>query len=204
MGPRFYRIFGALIVSSIAGCSGVDTLDDIQSALNEPQGGYQFSDDVPFFGRDDLDLIPLEPVVLPAIPRMSIADLSMEDDESGHLAGLWLDYIPGNGVMVGKWSDNDGNIIGHLKGIYGQTSGQSLASDSWVFFGKVVDLHGRVRGVLKGRFGQGFFRGEWHDADEGRIGTVEGTADKNELFQGRWTAPARKIYPDKLSTLASR
>jgi hypothetical protein len=193
---------GAMVAGTTlgtSGCSGVDTLEDIQSALDLPQGGYLFSDDMPFFGRDDLDLIPLEPVVLPAIPRMSVDDLATEDDEHGHLSGLWLDYIPGNGVMIGKWSDDFGNVTGHLKGIYGK----SAASGTWVFFGKVVDLQGRVRGVLQGRFGQGFFRGEWHDAKDGRIGTVEGIADENEIFQGRWNASAEKVFPEGI-VVASR
>lgn len=188
----------ALIAASLAlsACGmEVETLETVRSALESPLGGYQMDDELPRFARDDLDARPLA-VVVPAfddVPRLGFPDLlAPVGAATGVLAGYWMDFAKGQGVLAGKWADANGRVLGHLKGVYGQSR---LYGSEWVLFAKLIDRHGAARGIISGRQREGVFRGTWIvdpiDGREQLRGTLVGQADARGHFLGRWQSLER-------------
>ncbi|MBW2730900.1 MAG: hypothetical protein JRH20_00820 [Deltaproteobacteria bacterium] len=179
-------MFTPLIILSACGFAP-ETLDDIKSALNSELGGYQLDEELPLFGRSDLDFAPLPLQEAADVPKMGyIASISPQGPE-GILGGFWVDYTKGYGVMAGKWADNKGQVSGHLKGIYGR----SRTYGDWVFFGKLIDNEGRALGVLSGRQYENVFRGTWVDESNAILGEFTGSTSAEGHFHGRWKAEPR-------------
>lgn len=178
----------ALLLSPSLGACGteVDTLASIQSALDTPLGGFRLDEEMPRFGRDDLDVAPLtQAPPVPEVPRLGYVELPAPPPgaRSGYLAGFWIDYAKGVGVMGGKWADERGEVVGHLKGVYGCSKTYRY---DWVFLGKLIDLNGVPKGIVSGRHRQGRFRGTWVDEQGAIKGTLIGYASGNTRFAGRW------------------
>lgn len=171
-------------IFSLGACGHApESLEEIKSALDSELGGYQLDEELPLFGRDDLDLGPLSSrFALPAIPDMGYPSPLIAAGPEGRLEGFWIDYEKGYGVMAGKWADSTGKVRGHLKGIYGH----SRTYSDWVFFGKLIDRRGRALGVLNGRHIDGMFRGTLVDERRAILGELVGYASAKGLFRGRW------------------
>ena len=179
-----------LILPTVAACGpGGDTLEDLTFALELPNGGLTFDEEMPAFGLYDLDLSPVDPRV--SIPDQADEKLGLKPAEGpllrdGVLVAAWSDFRRGYGRFVGKWADQTGRVLGHVKGYYGK----SKAHKGWVFFGKVVDIHGYAKGLLSGRFSGGHYRGVWVDDDGLVQGNISGVSRRNSLLRGvmvgRW------------------
>ena len=172
---------GAIIICAVsAGCGPQEeTIHDIKAALERPAGGYSFDPEVPLLGRPELDMAPVN-VALPA-------ELPPGDGPGGVLVGMWWDFEKAHGVMLGKWADEFGQVVGHVKGLYGR----SQAQRGWVYYGKLVDLQGQARALLSGRFSHGVFQGEMMDAEGQSVGQLDGLSNRRGLSEGwlvgRWT-----------------
>lgn len=163
-----------------------DTLEDVKSGLNSILGGYSHDQELPRFGRDDLDLARVKPAfALPEVPTFGFQVPAPEQPHSsGVMVGAWIDMERGTGVWTGKWADQGGQIIGHMKGIYGY----SETYHQQVFFAKLIDVSGNPKGVINGRFDQGRFRGSWVDEKETIRGILAGCATPNRTFRAKWHA----------------
>lgn len=179
----------ALLFCVLTACGfAPETIEDIKSTLESELGGYQLDEELPLFGRSDLDVAPM-PVAtpMPAIPPMGYATTIDPAGPEGALQGFWADLEKGHGVMAGKWADAKGQVRGHLKGVYGR----SRRYGDWVFFGKLIDARGRALGVLNGRHVEGLFRGTWVDEGHNVLGELVGVASLDGRFRGRWKAQPR-------------
>jgi hypothetical protein len=91
------------------------------------------------------------------------------------------------GLFVGGVSDEDGELVGHVRGIYGTRS-----TGDHVLFGKYIALDGTFQGLLRGRADEGHFGGIWADRD-GEVGAFGGVyresipgPETGGQFVGRW------------------
>jgi hypothetical protein len=73
------------------------------------------------------------------------------------------------GVFRGKWVSADGELRGHLRGIYGQRR-----NGEQVFFGKWIAEGGEFQGLLAGRYADGEYQGHYLDRDLALHGRVKG------------------------------
>ena len=183
----------------LLGACGVagDSLEGIKSTLNSRLGGYRLDEELPAFGRSDLEGALAATAPRPAeIPAMGFAEPAHPPTGEGVLAGFWSDYDKGFGVLAGRWTDASGGVGGYLKAVYGYSE---LYRD-WIFLGKLIDHQGRGLGLLSGRFYQGSFQGTWVDEDEVVQGTVEGAVGGPRRFSGRWRAhiPPPKTGPGEI------
>jgi hypothetical protein len=118
--------------------------------------------------------------------RMVAVALRHESCEHGFLRGRWHAFRDGLGGFLGQVADDDGNLVGHVRGFWGVR-----ASGEQVFFGKYVGLGGEFRGILAGRYDHGHFVGRWldqggeHGRVEGRYHEGSGDAEAGH-FLGRW------------------
>lgn len=107
----------------------------------------------------------------------------------GLLRGRWHKVARRGGRLLGEVSDGDGDVRGHMKGVYGQR-----VNGERVFFGKYVDTDGTFKGIFAGKYRNGRFAGLWHtrDGSHGALGgAYRETAPGPEvggLFRGRWAA----------------
>lgn len=90
---------------------------------------------------------------------------------AGFLHGRWEEAADGRGRFGGRVVNDEGELVGHIRGIYGvRRDGSPVA------FGKYIDREGHVRGLLRGRYGDGRFEGQWivrggdHGVMAGRYG----------------------------------
>lgn len=107
--------------------------------------------------------------------------------EHGFLGGRWHKVGPHFGVLRGRVTSADGDVLGHVRGIYGQRR-----SGEKVFFGKYINREGRFRGIFRGHYDAGHFAGRWltRAGEHGRLGghyreTVPGPRVGGH-FLGRW------------------
>jgi len=111
----------------------------------------------------------------------------------GFIAGRWTPVEdPADprvkGHIKGKVMNEDGVIIGKLRGVYGERE----ANGSHVAFAKVIDNQGRFRAILAARYDNGHFRGRVVGKNRIRRGVVAGqyrdvdTLDGG-LFRGRYS-----------------
>ncbi|RMH38476.1 MAG: hypothetical protein D6689_19555 [Deltaproteobacteria bacterium] len=87
--------------------------------------------------------------------------------EHGFLAGRWHKIGERFGVLRGRVTDVDGNVLGHMRGLYGvRRNGEK------VFFGKYINRDGAFRGLFAGHYGDGLFAGRWltRAGEHGRLG----------------------------------
>jgi hypothetical protein len=191
LSASFFRhlalLVALLVVPALGACgTEVDTLASIQSALDTPLGGFRLDEEMPRFGRDDLDVAPLKQAVqIPEIPDLGYVSVPQPPAGAprGFLTGFWIDYAKGIGVMGGKWANERGEVIGHLKGVYGCSKTYRY---DWVFLGKLIDLNGVAKGIVSGRHRHGRFRGTWVDEQQNIKGVIVGYAAGNTRFAGRW------------------
>lgn len=100
---------------------------------------------------------------------------------AGFTRGQWYRQGWDWGEFRGGWIDEEGELRGHIRGIWGyDEDGRN------VLYGKYVDSEGNFMGLLEGTFGRaptgapmgavGGFRGHWYDED----GEPQG------VFRGQW------------------
>ncbi|TMQ11072.1 MAG: hypothetical protein E6J90_35270 [Deltaproteobacteria bacterium] len=105
--------------------------------------------------------------------------------DRGFMRGRWHALTAHLGRFLGVVTDENGERVGHVRGIFGQRRN----GDS-VIFGKFIDREGHFRGILAGTFADGQYRARWITRD-GEHGTAHGayfegaTADAGH-FLGRW------------------
>jgi hypothetical protein len=107
--------------------------------------------------------------------------------ERGFLGGRWQQVEEGRGRFIGRVMDDDGEPVGHVRGIYGRRE-----NGVQVFFGKFINLEGDFKGIFKGEYGEGHFRGGWlhRSGEHGVLGGAyrEGIPgpEAGGHFVGRW------------------
>lgn len=90
---------------------------------------------------------------------------------NGYLTGnWWMNQDETRGRFGGVWVEQDGRVIGFLRGHFGMN-----AEGEHVLFGKLIGLNGGFKGILRGTYepkgdGTGTYEGKWH----GRGGRVDG------------------------------
>ncbi len=168
-----------------------------KDTLNVP-GEFTFSTN--FYSKtfrfDELDSLQLVETVTPQGHQVSIQAHSKQIIPlgGGFVEGKWVKTRPHGGVFMGRWINNVGTRIGHLKGIWGVNRfGEK------VFHGKYIGLDGKFGGLLSGNWGYnnsdenaGWFKGRWVNRSLTSIGIVEGHWKSKEnsanhgFFHGKW------------------
>jgi hypothetical protein len=105
--------------------------------------------------------------------------------DSGFMRGRWHALSPHLGRFLGVVTDDDGQGVGHVRGVFGQRRN----GDS-VLFGKFIDREGQFRGLLVGAFDNGEYHARWITR-QGEHGTahgayIEGATATSGQFLGRW------------------
>jgi hypothetical protein len=129
------------------------------------------------------------PVVVDAgggFKMIAIAHRRLADPcDRGFMRGRWHAVSPTMGRFFGIVANEEGERVGHVRGIYGQRR-----DGEPVLFGKFINREGHFRGILTGTFGDGTYRARWVTR-AGDHGTAHGVyfAGPNERaggFLGRW------------------
>jgi hypothetical protein len=105
--------------------------------------------------------------------------------DRGFMRGRWHALSPHLGKFLGIVTNEEGDRVGHLRGVFGQRrTGES------VMFGKFIDHEGHFRGLIAGSFENGEYRARWIDrqGDHGAAhgAYFEGQATSAGGFLGRW------------------
>jgi hypothetical protein len=105
--------------------------------------------------------------------------------DSGFMRGRWHALSPHLGRFLGVVTDDDGQGVGHVRGVFGQRRN----GDS-VLFAKFIDREGQFRGLLVGAFDNGEYHARWITR-QGEHGTahgayIEGATATSGQFLGRW------------------
>jgi len=105
--------------------------------------------------------------------------------DRGFMRGRWHALSAHLGRFLGVVTDENGERVGHVRGVYGQRRN----GDS-VLFGKFIDREGQFRGILSGTFDNGRYRARWITR-QGDHGTAhgayfEGASERAGHFLGRW------------------
>jgi len=112
----------------------------------------------------------------------------------GFLEGKWIRKRNHGGIFKGRWINNIGTRVGHLRGIWGVNRfGEK------VFFGKYINLNGRFGGLMAGNWdygdegdNKGWFAGRWVNHNLTSIGTLKGhwkikpDSERHGFFHGKW------------------
>jgi hypothetical protein len=105
--------------------------------------------------------------------------------DSGFMRGRWHALSPHLGKYLGIVTNEDGERVGHVRGVYGQRRNGDA-----VLFGKFIDHEGHFRGLLVGAFENGQYHARWIDrqGDHGAAhgAYFEGAAASTGHFLGRW------------------
>ena len=140
------------------------------------------------FTVTDLATGPVSRDVGDAGDRMIATGLHADDAcDHGFMRGRWLALRPELGRFVGVVADEDGDPIGHLRGIWGVRQSGERA-----LFTKYIDDAGHFRGIFAGTWADGAFRGRWlvatgdHGVAQGRYRENAPGADVGGGFVGRW------------------
>jgi hypothetical protein len=137
----------------------------------------------------DLSQLAAGPIVVDAGGGFKIVAVAhrrqASDCDRGFMRGRWHALSAHLGRFLGVVTDENGERVGHVRGIYGQRRN----GDS-VIFGKFIDREGHFRGILNGSFANGEYRARWMTRD-GEHGTAhgayfEGATPRNGHFLGRW------------------
>jgi hypothetical protein len=157
----------------------------------------------------DLSLLAGGPIVIDAGGGFKIVAVAhrrqIDPCDRGFMRGRWRALAPNVGSFLGVVTNEDGERVGHVRGIYGQRR-----TGEPVLFGKFVNREGQFRGVLTGTYGNGAYRARWIDGDGGDHGTAHGVYFASETergggFLGRWAetsctpdrAPPRPAPPTR-------
>jgi len=76
--------------------------------------------------------------------------------DHGFMRGRWHQIAPHLGTFLGVVGNGDGEVSGHVRGIYGQRR-----NGDKVVFGKFIDRDGRFRGLIAGTYDAGNFDARW-------------------------------------------
>ena len=116
------------------------------------------------------------------------------DCEFGYMGGRWHRVSEKGGRLLGRIRAVDGEVIGHMRGIYGQRN-----NGNKVLFGKFINTEGTFRGLFAGRYQGGHFRGLWL-TKAGALGALGGqyreTIPGPEMgghYLGRWANAACRV-----------
>jgi hypothetical protein len=105
--------------------------------------------------------------------------------DRGFMRGRWHALSPHLGKFLGIVTNEDGDRVGHVRGVFGQRRNGDA-----VVFGKFIDHEGHFRGLLIGSFANGEYHARWIDrqGDHGAAhgAYVEGAAATAGHFLGRW------------------
>jgi hypothetical protein len=106
--------------------------------------------------------------------------------DRGFMRGRWHAVARNQGRFLGVVASEDGESVGHVRGIYGQRG-----TGEPVLFAKFIDRAGQFRGILAGTFGDGEYRARWITR-QGDHGTANGTYFEGATpagggFLGRWS-----------------
>lgn len=138
----------------------------------------------------DLDLSQLDagPISIDAGDGnrvVAIALRELDGCDHGFMRGRWIALQPGLGVYRGLIANADGEVTGHIRGIWGQR-----ANGDKVMFGKLIATDGTFRGILAGEYDAGHFRTRWlvSTGDRGVAAGVYFDAPnvRGGMFVGRW------------------
>jgi hypothetical protein len=138
----------------------------------------------------DLDLSQLltGPISIDAGDGNRVVAVSLRELDAcdhGFMRGRWVALRPGLGVYRGVIASADGDIAGHIRGIWGERK-----NGNKVMFGKFIDRDGHFRGILAGQYEAGHFRARWLTAagDHGVAGGIYVDAPnvRGGMFAGRW------------------
>jgi hypothetical protein len=107
--------------------------------------------------------------------------------DHGFMRGRWHALRPNLGRFLGVVADEDGEPLGHLRGLWGvRRSGEHA------MFAKYIALDGAFRGIFAGTWGEGAFRGRWiistgdHGLAQGRYREGIPGPETGGAFVGRW------------------
>jgi hypothetical protein len=113
-----------------------------------------------------------------ALPELDACD-------HGFMRGRWIALRAGLGVYRGVVADENGQVTGHIRGIWGQRQ-----NGDKVMFGKFIATDGSFRGLLAGQYEAGHFRARWivSTGDHGVAGGLYFDAPnvRGGMFVGRW------------------
>jgi hypothetical protein len=114
--------------------------------------------------------------------------------DRGFMRGRWHALSPHLGRFLGVVTNEDGDGVGHVRGVFGQRRN----GDS-VLFGKFIDREGHFRGLLVGSFDNGEYHARWIDR-QGEHGTAhgayfEGATPTAGQFLGRWAEASCSADP---------
>ncbi len=148
------------------------------------------------FSYDELDSLDLVETVTNEGHQVSIQAYNKKviPFGGGFLDGKWLRTRKHGGIFKGRWINNIGTRVGHLRGIWGVNRvGEK------VFFGKYVNLNGRFGGLVAGNWDysddsdtMGWFAGRWVNHSLTAIGKLKGRwkvkpdSDRFGFFHGKW------------------
>jgi hypothetical protein len=137
----------------------------------------------------DLTQLAAGPIVIDAGDGFKMVAIGhrrqVADCDRGFMRGRWHALSAHLGRFLGVVTDENGEPVGHVRGIFGQRRN----GDS-VLFGKFIDREGHFQGILAGTFGNGEYRARWIDRG-GEHGTAhgayfEGATATGGHFLGRW------------------
>jgi hypothetical protein len=107
--------------------------------------------------------------------------------QNGFMMGRWHRVEEGRGRFIGRVVSDDGELRGHVRGLYGVR-----LDGSQVFFGKYVNTDGEFRGIFRGEYADGEYRGRWITRG-GEVGVLGGRyresipgPETGGHFIGRW------------------
>ena len=107
--------------------------------------------------------------------------------DHGFMRGRWHALRRGVGRFVGVVSNDDGEPIGHLRGIWG-----TRRDGNRMFFSKYIARDGGFRGIFVGRWADGDFQGRWlistgdHGRAQGHYREGAPGPRVGGAFVGRW------------------
>jgi hypothetical protein len=101
------------------------------------------------------------------------------------MRGRWHQLRPHLGVYVGGVANADGDLIGHVRGIYGERR-----NGEQVFFGKFINRDGAFTGIMAGHYRDGEFAGRWitRAGDAGRVHGMYRDGSRDGVLGGGWVA----------------
>lgn len=215
------RLYSLISVTAVlllmAACGGRladDDLANIEESLEMESGGFDMEDELPMFGRADLDELPIEPIIEvpeePGLdpytgvqpqkqPQPQKQAQPQKQPQPQKQAQPQKQPLPPKpplcpqGFVKGLWTPlkpDMGIFVGKWTDLKGLVQGHVMGI--WgrnllghgVLFGKYVDKQGHFRGLIKGRYGNGYFRARWYGL-YGLKGEVHGVYAKG-VFKGKW------------------
>lgn len=76
--------------------------------------------------------------------------------QQGFMMGRWHRVAPGRGRIAGRVVNEEGELQGHIRGIYGHRR-----NGDQVFFGKYINADGNFQGIFAGHYDDGHYEGRW-------------------------------------------